>query len=98
MISYLIEMLGLPNFAHITVSAIKFESRDKTCLVRSWTNYEVITLFQKSFILRSPSVAIFPEFIKIVTIFIKTIFENSRKVKRIRNYVSKYNLYFYFLI
>ena len=28
----------------------------------------------------------------------KAIFEDSKKVKRITNYVSKYNLYLYFLI
>ena len=45
-----------------------------------------------------PEVSIFADIIKIVTIFIKTIFKDSGKVKRIRNYVSKSNLYLYFLI
>ena len=61
-------------------------------------NYGVKVLFQNSFILRRPSVAIFAEIIKIVTIFIKSIFKDSRKVKSMRNYVSKCNLYQYFLI
>ena len=62
-------------------------------------NYDVITfiLFQKTFILRRPGVVIFAD-IKIVIMFIKTIFEDSRKVKGSRNYVSKCNLYLYFLI
>ena len=36
--------------------------------------------------------------IKIVTMFIKKIFKDSKKVKRIRNYALKFNLYLYFLI
>ena len=57
-------------------------------------NYDVITFFQNTFILGRPGIAI----IKIVTMFIKTIFIDSIKFKRIRNYVSKRNLYLYFLI
>ena len=60
--------------------------------------YHVITLFQKTFILRRPGVVVFADIIKIVTMFIKTIFKNSRKVKRIRNYLSNWNIYLYFLI
>ena len=48
-------------------------------------NYDVATC-----ILRRTEVVIFADIIKIVTMFIKTIFKDSRKVKRIRNYVSKY--------
>ena len=55
-------------------------------------------LFQNTFILRRPREAIFAAIIKIVTVFVKTNFEDSKKVKRIRNYVSKCNLYPYFLI
>ena len=57
------------------------------------TNYDVIT-----FILRRPRVAVFADIIKIVTIFIKTILNDSRKVRRIRNYISGWNLYLNFLI
>ena len=53
-------------------------------------NYDAI-----SFILRT-RVDTFAYIIKNVTIFIKTIFKDAEKVKRIRNYVSKYNLYLYF--
>ena len=48
--------------------------------------------------LRCPRVAIFADIIKIVTMFIKTISKDSKIVKRIRSYVSKCNLYLYFLI
>ena len=34
----------------------------------------------------------------IATIFIKTTFKDSKKVKRIKNYVLKNNLYLHFLI
>ena len=60
-------------------------------------NYNVITFFQKMFSLRVPGLANFAGIIKIVTIFIKTILKDS-KFKRTRNYISKWNLYLYFLI
>ena len=65
----------------------------------SWT--EIMTskpFFQNTFIFRRPGVDIFAEIIKIVTMFIETITKDSRKVKRIRNYASKSNLYVYFLM
>ena len=55
-------------------------------------------LFQNTFILRMPRVAIFAVIIKIVTMFIKPNFDDSKKVKSIRNYVSKCDLYPLFLI
>ena len=61
-------------------------------------DYDVITFFSKYLFLRRPGVAIFADITKIVTFFIKTIFIDSRKVKRFRNFVSKCNLYMYFLI
>ena len=57
-----------------------------------------LLLFQNTFILRRPGVVIFANIIKIVTMFIKAITKDSRKVKRIRNYLSKSNLYVYFLM
>ena len=60
-------------------------------------NYDVITFVQKTLILRRPGVAIFADIDKIVTTFIKTILKYSRKVRKIRSYVSKWNLYLYFL-
>ena len=56
------------------------------------------TLFQNTFILKRPTVTIFADIIKIVIVFITTIFKDSKKVKIIRNYVSKRSLYLYFLI
>ena len=61
-------------------------------------NYEVISFISKYLILRWPGVVIFADIIKIVTIFIKAITKDSRKVKRIRNYLSNSNLYVYFLM
>ena len=52
-------------------------------------DYDVITLFSKVFILKRPGVATLADIIKIETTFIKTILKDSRKVRRIRNYVSK---------
>ena len=48
----------------------------------------------RNFVLRRPGVAIFADIIKIVTMFIKRIYKDLRKIRRIRNYVSKWNLYF----
>ena len=62
------------------------------------SNYDVTTFLSKNFILRRPGVAIFADIIKIVTMFIKTIFKNSRIVKRIRNYASNCSLNVYVLI
>ena len=60
--------------------------------------YDVITFISKITILRRSRVAIFADIIKIVTMFIKKIIKDPREVKRIRNYVSKSNLYLYFLM
>ena len=49
-------------------------------------------LFQNTFFLRRPRVTIFADIIKITTMFIKTIFKDSKYVKRIRNYISTWNL------
>ena len=65
-------------------------------LVTSLT--EIMTslpLFQNTITLRRPGVAIFADIIKIITRFIKEIFKDSRKPKRIRNYVLKCNLYLF---
>ena len=50
------------------------------------------------FILRRPRVASLADIIKSVTMFIKAIFKDSKKVKRIRNYVSSGSLFLYYLI
>ena len=57
------------------------------------------TLFRNIFLLRRPGVANFVGIIKIVIVFIKEIFiKDSKKIKRIRNYVRKCNQYLDFLI
>ena len=61
-------------------------------------NYAVIIFFQNTFVSTKSDVATFADIIKIVTIFIKITIKDSRKIRRIRNYVSKWNLYLYFLI
>ena len=99
MIASLTEMLELSNFGQITKFTIKFESCNKILLLTSWTKTMTPQLFfQKNLILRRLGVAIFAGIIKIVTLFIKTTHKDSRKIKRIRNYVSKWRLYLYFLI
>ena len=55
-------------------------------------------LFQNTGILRRPGVATFADIIKIITRFIKKTFKDSRRAKRIRNYVLKCNLYPYLVI
>ena len=99
MITSLIEMLKLPNFDHMTISRMQFESRGKIMLVTSWT--EIMTsqpLFQNVFILRRPRVANFDDIIKIATMFVKKTFKDSKKVRGIRNYVLNKNLYLCFMI
>ena len=46
---------------------------------------------------RRSKAATFVNIIKIVTVFIKRILIQSKKVKRMKSYVSKCNLYLYFL-
>ena len=98
--TFLVEMLEYRNFGHMTTSAIRFYSRNRTLLVRSWT--EIMTpsrLFQSTFILKRPEAANFTYIIKIVTMFTKTALKDSRKkIKRIRNHLLKWNLYLYFLV
>ena len=56
--------------------------------------FDAISFFSKN----QNWAAIFADIIKIVTMFVKTILKDSRKVSRVRNYLSKWNLYLYFLI
>ena len=46
-------------------------------------SYDIITFISKYFILRQSGVAIFVDIMKIVTMFIKSPFEDSRKVKEL---------------
>ena len=74
----------------------KFEPHDKILVVALQTKVMISQpLIQNTFILRWPRVAIFVDIIKFVTMFIKAIFKSKKKKG---NYVSKCNLYLYFLI
>ena len=48
--------------------------------------------------MRSPRVTNSADIIKIANLIIKTTFSDTKKVKRIRNYVLKCNTYLYFLM
>ena len=95
----LIEMLELGNFGHMDTCTIQLKSHDRILLVTSLSG--IMTswpLFQNIIILIRPRLAIFADIIKIITRVIQIIFKDSIKVKRIRKYVPKCNLYLYFLI
>ena len=62
-------------------------------------NYDVITFFPEYIYFKKAYFGSnFADTIKISTIFIKTIYGDFNKVKRIRNYKLKCNLVLYFLI
>ena len=46
-------------------------------------NYDVVTFISKYLFLRRPRVAIFVDIIKIVTMFVKTIREDSKTLKEL---------------
>ena len=95
----MLPILQLPIFGHVATSTIKFDSRNKTLLVTSWT-------IQNTFILRRLWVAKFPDIIKIATIFVKTTLKDSKKLKELEimhwvaNYIciSWYNKCCWFLV
>ena len=95
------EMLELPNFGQVTniIWQYNLNYEIRFCWWHHWQKLCVTTFFfQNIFTLRRPGVAIFSDTIKSVTMFIKTIFKDSIKVKRVRIYASKCSLYLYFLI
>ena len=62
-------------------------------------DYDNINFVSKYFFcLRMPRVATFADMIKVAIMFIKTMFQNSIKIKSIRKYALKRNLYLHFLI
>ena len=61
-------------------------------------DHDVMEFLTKKLCFKKAGVAIFADIIKIVSMFIKTILKDSRKNRRIRNYVSKWNLCLYFWI
>ena len=95
MITCLLEILELPNFGHMTNLQHNLSRVIKFCW---WRHGHKLWRDNLYFILRRFRVANFADIIKIMNIFIKTVFKDSKKVKRIRNYVPKCNLYLYFLI
>ena len=90
MITSLIEIAKLPNFGQMAKSTIKFVLRIKICWWCLDTNYDIFN--SKFLFLRKPRVNIFADIIKILTIFIEKIYKGLKKVKRIRNCVSKRNI------
>ena len=58
----------------------------KVFLVTSWTEIYDVIMMSKYLISRRPRVVIFTEIIKIVTMFIKTIFKDSKKKKKKNRY------------
>ena len=60
--------------------------------------YNAITFISKYRYFKKAWGSQFADIIKIITRFIKKIFKETRKVKRIRNYVTECNLYLYFLM
>ena len=65
----------------------------------SWNSQRAVKkILKNTFILRKARVANFADIIKITTKFIKKTFKESNKVKQIRGYVLKCNLYLHFHI
>ena len=59
-------------------------------LSENMTSLEIVkSLFRNSFILRRPSIAIFADIIKIVTMFTRQSLKTQKKIEMIKNYVSK---------
>ena len=94
MITSLIEMLELPNHgSHDHIHNIIWINFVGHVMDRS---YDVIAFISKYLYFRKAWGSHFCWHHKIVTFFIKTIFKDSIKVKRTKNFVSKCNLYMFF--
>ena len=98
MITPLTEMLELPNFGHMAKLTLWHYDLNHVIKFCWWRHEKKLWrhnfFFKKLLFFWRPGVDI----IKILTTFIKTTLKDSRKVRRIRNYVSKWNLYLYFFI
>ena len=82
MITSLIEMLDLRNFGQMTKPTISLEPRDKALSLTSWTNIMMSQpLFQNIFILRRSRVAILADIIRVVTMFIRVVYELKKSQK-----------------
>ena len=97
MITSLMEFLELPNFGHMATAIIQLESSYIPLMMFHTKTMTLQPLCQSTYLLRVPIETTFADIIKIITKFIKKIFKGSVKFKRIRNNVSKCNLYLYLL-
>ena len=52
-------------------------------------NYDVIIFISRYLYFKKAESSLFADIVKVVTVFIKTILKDSKKVISIRNYVSK---------
>ena len=62
------------------------------------TVYETITFISKNLYFTNQRVINFTEIIKVGTIFIKTTFIDSNKIKKNKTYVLKHDLYLFFYL
>ena len=61
-------------------------------------NYDATTFILKYLSFQKVWSSFFADIIKIINIFIRTIFKDSNKIKIIENYARKCNIYLYFLM
>ena len=94
----LIEMLELPKLWSHDYIYNNLNHVIKFCWHVMHINYDDINFISKYLYFKRAWGSHFCWHHKIVTFFIKTIFINSRKVKRIRNFVSKCSLFMHGVI
>ena len=81
MIASLTEMLVTKLWSHDHIYIIIWTMWHNYVNNFMWTKIMTsLLLFQNTFVLRRPRVGIFADIIKIVTMFVKTVFKNSKKV------------------
>ena len=100
MIISFIELLELPIFGHTTTFGIQFELQKKKKNVGDVLDrdYDVITFISKYLNFKKTYSSQFCCIIKFISMFIKTIFKSSKKLKRVTEYLLKCNLYYVFLV
>ena len=90
---------GYNNFSHWNGRFAELWSHDHVYnMIRDIIDWNDEVIFQNTFILRRLRLANFANIIKIATLFNKTIFKDRKKVKKIRNYGLKCNVYLYFMV
>ena len=76
MITSVIKMLKLPNFGHMIMYTIQFESHYKILLVTTRTEILITyPLFQNTSMLGRPRAGIFADINKILTMFINHVYD-----------------------